>query len=691
MKICRFFLFLVCVAGLAPRASATQSIARDWNEQCLSAIRIDTPHPPAQARNLFSLSAVMYDAWAAYDTNGAVGFIYRGKQSADDIAAARHEAISYAAFQMLKERYAYSRSASNTLAALNVHMLALGYQTNNFSTNTSTPAGVGNSVYLAVSAWFINDGSRQTNGTPYPQTNSPVAYPDYPPEQGGYQYYNPPLVTGAPGISVLDVNRWQRLAITNALDQTGGATGPVQNYLGAQWLGVRPFALARTNPALPWIDPGPPPKLNGTNDALFRSSIVEMIRRSSELTPDDGVTMDISPGAFGNNSLGANDGHGHATNPVTELPYATNVVKRADFARCLAEFWADGPNSETPPGHWNVLANGVSDYPGFIKRLGGVGPVLDDLEWDVKVYFALNAGVHDAACACWSIKRFYEGWRPISGVRYMAQSGQSSVTNGTSYHTNGLPLIPDLIELVTQFTAQAGGRHAGLPPGKIAIFAWPGQPADPTNQHSGVKWIRGDTWLPYQRKTFVTPAFPGYMSGHSTFSRAGAEVLASVTGTPFFPGGMGIYNVVSNSFLTFEQGPSQTVQLQWATYYDAADQAGLSRIWGGIHPSADDLPARRAGSQAGLGAWALAQKYFDGSITNTPIVLTQRKLNANQMELRYETLRGFFYQLQSTANLNLPFTNEPSGSIQALDSTLAHTNAIAGDGKFFRVQRSFVP
>ena len=51
---------------------ATQSIARDWDEQILAAIRIDTPHPPAQARNLFSLSVCMYDAWAAYDTNGAL-------------------------------------------------------------------------------------------------------------------------------------------------------------------------------------------------------------------------------------------------------------------------------------------------------------------------------------------------------------------------------------------------------------------------------------------------------------------------------------------------------------------------------------------------------------------------------------------------------------------------------------------
>src|SRR5882762_6866258 len=98
MKCCRILLSLFCIGGFAVCASAAQSIARVWNEQALSAIRIDTPHPPVQARNLFHLSVVMYDAWAAYD-NVAVGYIYHDKQSASDVAAARREAISYAAWR----------------------------------------------------------------------------------------------------------------------------------------------------------------------------------------------------------------------------------------------------------------------------------------------------------------------------------------------------------------------------------------------------------------------------------------------------------------------------------------------------------------------------------------------------------------------------------------------------------------
>ena len=348
-------LGLVCTLGLGFGASATQSIARIWDEQALSAIRIDTPNPPVQARNLFHVSVCMYDAWAAYD-RVAVGYLFRDKHTATDVAAARREAISYAAYRLLKERYYYSRSSTNTLAALDAAMAGLGCDTNNFSLDTSTPAGVGNSVYAAVSAYFINDGARQTNGT------QAAPYPDYPTNQGGYVSANLALITGNPGdTTVSDPNRWQPLAVTNAADQNGFPASLIQKFLGAQWLGVRPFCLARTDPTQPWFNPGPQPRLNGPGDAQLRNEVMEVLRCSSELTPDDGVSLDISPGTFGNNTLGANDGTGHALNPATGQPYAPNIVKRGDFARVLAEFWADGPSSETPPGHWNVIANGVAD------------------------------------------------------------------------------------------------------------------------------------------------------------------------------------------------------------------------------------------------------------------------------------------------------------------------------------------
>src|SRR5947209_18648134 len=130
-KLC-LVLFFMC-ASTVLRATTTNSIARFWDEEILSAIRIDTPHPPAHARNLFSLSSCLYDAWAAYDTNGAVGYVYRGKHTAADIAAARREAISYAAYRLLRERHVYSRTAALTLAADDAQMVALGYDISNVS------------------------------------------------------------------------------------------------------------------------------------------------------------------------------------------------------------------------------------------------------------------------------------------------------------------------------------------------------------------------------------------------------------------------------------------------------------------------------------------------------------------------------------------------------------------------------
>ncbi len=679
----KFFAFgrvaLGCFVILLSDSLATPSIARVWNEQMLAAIRVDKPHPPVHARNLFSVSAAIYDAWTAYD-NVAVGFAYRGKHTAPDIVAARREAISYAAYRMLRERFALSLNASTTLAALDAQLTALGYSPGNSSTDPSTPAGVGNSVAAAVSAWFINDGARQLQ-----------SYADYPTNQGGYVSVNPHMATGFSGTNVVKVNRWQPLVIASALDQNGNPVGSYQSFLGAQWLGVRPFALSRTSSNVPWIDPGPPPQLNGAGDAEFRNGVVEVIRRSSELTPDDGVFIDISPGDFGNNDLGTNDGIGHSLNPATGSPYLPNVVRRGDFARVLAEFWADGPNSETPPGHWNVLANAVSDHPSLVKRIGGTGPVLDDLEWDVKLYFALNSAVHDAACAAWSLKRYYDGWRPMSAIRYMGQLGQSSDPLKPYYDPSGLPLVPNLIEIVTFTSSLPGKRHAGLPIGQAAILAWPGQPADPVNQHSGVRWISSAGWVPFQKKTFVTPAFPGYISGHSAFSRSAAEVMNAFTGSAFFPGGMATHTVSAGSSLTFENGPSQTLQLQWATYYDAADQAGLSRLWGGIHVSMDDLTGRVVGSQCGKGAWALAKQYFDGSIAQAPYQVAIRRVDPFQFELRCESVRGFYYKLQTTTDLRGPFMDDPAGFVQCLESPIVRLEPASASQKFYRYVRAMQP
>ena len=199
-------------------------------------------------------------------------------------------------------------------------------------------------------------------------------------------------------------------------------------------------------------------------------------------------------------------------------------------------------------------------------------------------------------------------------IRYLAGQGQSSDLNLPSYNSEGLPLVPGLIELITKQSSAPGQPLAALADhvGEIAIRAWRGNPQDPGTT-SGVGWILGERWVPYQKPTFVTPAFPGFVSGHSTFSRAAAEVLAAYTGSPYFPGGL-YEQTFAPGYLKFEGGPSKPVTLEWATYYDAADQAGISRLYGGIHIAADDFAGRRIGSRVGKQAWALAERYFAGAI-----------------------------------------------------------------------------
>ena len=576
------------------------SVARRWDEALLDAIRRALPNPPLHARNLFHLSAAMWDAWAAYDPT-ARGVFVTEKHTAPDVEAARREAISYAAYKVLSARFIKSVGGDASLSEFADVMDSLCYPLGATLALGNTPAAVGNRIADTILAAGKTDGSNESGG--------------YTPAD--YKPVNEPLVVdgGASG-HMTDPNRWQPLQIAHMISQNGiPVTNGVQQAVGTQWGNVTSFALPPGGPNGTPIDPGPPPRLGDpATDQELKNELVEVIRDSSLLDPSDPTTIDISPGSRGGNSLGANDGTGHPINPATGAPYPANVVNRADFGRIMAEFWADGPKSETPPGHWNVLANLVSDELDPDLQIGGTGSQVGRLEWDVKLYLALNGAVHDAAIAAWGLKGHYDSSRPISLIRYMGILGQSSDPAGPSYNPEGLPFVPGLIEVITPESSAPGQRHADLSGaiGHIAIRAWQGNPADPKASVGGVGWILAETWVPYQLPTFVTPAFPGYASGHSAFSRAAAEVLTGFTGSEYFPGGVSGYTIKAGS-LKFEKGPTTDIRLEWATYYDASDSAGQSRLWGGIHIQADDFTGRQIGSQCGREALALAERYFNGS------------------------------------------------------------------------------
>lgn len=644
-KKTKFFLLislslLFCLKTLQTQAME-KSIAREWNEVLLEAIRLDFARPTVHARNLFHSSIAMYDIWALFDDTADTFLLdkkvgefscflssldeqrYLNLPAPDSVI---DEAISYAMYRLILHRFANSNNPQLTQFIADNLMNDLGYDTNveTIDMDTASGAALGNYMAQCLIDFGFTDGSNEQNR----YTNS---------------YYLPinqaldPNLPGNPDI--FDPDRWQPLDLPITIDQSGNPIDGEIIFLSPEWGNVLPFSLTDnekttyirdSNEYHVYHDPGVP--------ALFSSSTEEYIWNnevvaiwSSHLDPSDDVMWDISPATIGNSdsfpttiaglrdfydrSGGGAADFGHVINPVTGQAYAPQLVPRGDYTRVLAEFWADGPDSETPPGHWFVILNElVNDHSSFQARFRGQGDVLDDLEWDVKAYFALSSALHDSAIAAWSIKGWYDYSRPISSIRYLQSLGQKSNPNDPdcAFNANGLSIEPGLIECVRAGDPLAGQSNQNV--GKIKLYAWRGPDfiQVPAVDTAGVGWILAENWWPYQRPSFVTPPFAGYVSGHSTFSRAAAEVLTMITGNEFFPGGMGEFAVEQNEFLVFEDGPSVSFTLQWATYRDASDQTSLSRIWGGIHPPVDDIPGRLIGEKVGVSAFNLAEKYFTG-------------------------------------------------------------------------------
>lgn len=637
---------LLALASMQTAASAQEhSVARMWSEAALESIRNDFARPTVHARNLFHISAAMYDSWAAYKSGADTYFLGNSFRNYDfnfeplaprvdfDVDKKIEETLSYACYRLLNYRFRNSPGYEESKEIYDTLFDDLGYDPNYESTDyiDGPPAALGNYIAQQIIAFGLQDESNEQNDyanlyyTPYNDILAPEGFGN-------------PLID--------DPNRWQPLALDVFQDQSGNII-PISTpqFLGPEWGRVVPFSLDEDDLQIlerdnqEWwcyLDPGAPPYLDtlsgGPMSEEYKWGFTMVSLWSSHLDANDLTAVDISPGVYGNitsfpNSIedyrdfykpleGGVTAQGYDVNPKTGEPYAEQIVKRGDFARVLAEFWADGPDSETPPGHWFTLLNYINDNPLLVKKYKGEGFVLSDLEWDVKSYFALGGAVHDAAVATWGIKGFYDYTRPISAIRYMAQQGQSSDPDLPSYSINGMPLIPGWVELVEENDPLRGFNNFNV--GKVKIWAWRGPDRiNPDTNIAGVGWILAEEWYPYQRPTFVTPPFAGYVSGHSTFSRAAAEMLTSFTGDPYFPGGLGEFLAPANEYLVFEDGPSEDITLQWATYRDAADQSGLSRIWGGIHPPADDIPGRKMGEIIGLKAFEKAEKYFLGRITST--------------------------------------------------------------------------
>ncbi|MEO0473876.1 MAG: T9SS type A sorting domain-containing protein, partial [Bacteroidota bacterium] len=548
----------------------------------------------------------------------------------EDPTTEQETAISYAAYRIISHRFQNSPGAIETLRIADSLFLALGHNPDNLSVDYANGSGaaLGNYIANCYIGFGMQDGANEAQ------------------EYSNQRYVpiNRPLDPTNPGNRLIfEPNNWQPLAFGLFIDQSGNPiAGEVPPFLSPEWGAVTPFALQLDDASLyyrdsfeykVYHDPGPPAmKEWGSIASEYNWGFLIVALWSSHVDPADSVKIDISPGSQGNLELsdypttieglrdfyldfeGGDISQGRDLNPATGQAYPPNVVYRGDYSRVLAEFWADGPDSETPPGHWFTILNYVNDHPSLQKRYKGEGPELDDLEWDIKAYFTLGGAMHDAAVTAWGIKGWYDYIRPISAIRMLADRGQCSNPNRPNYSPDGIPLVAGYIEEVMPGDSLAGQFQEHV--GKIKIRAWRGPDYidDPETDQAGVGWILVENWWPYQRPTFVTPNFAGYVSGHSTFSRAAAEVLTMLTGDPYFPGGVGEFVAKKNEFLVFEEGPSEDIVLQWATYRDASDQTSLSRIWGGIHPPVDDIPGRLIGREIGMDAFDYAERFISGSV-----------------------------------------------------------------------------
>jgi len=604
--VCALFLNFLSVESVAQELS----VAMRWSEVQLNCIRKDAARPTIQARNLYHAAISMYDAWAVYDNDATTVLLgktlgnysceFDGVPIPEDVQAAQEEAISFAMYRFLTYRYQpfaptpVDATANTWVLFMQGYvdglMNDLGYDVSNTSTDYSDgdPAKLGNYIALKMQEYGLQDGANQAN-------NYANLY---------YQTVNGNLFAQQPGNPLqYDGNRWQPLSLTTTLDQAGFPIANGAPALSAEWGRVTPFALTPDMKTVlqrdgndwdVYLDPGPPPFLDTTSmvetqwdEDFFRWGYINVIIWHSFHDVADGVMKDISPNSIGNidvstlpetfqeykdfyNTLqGGDPGIGYDINPVTGQPYDVNIVPRADYSRVLSEYWADGPNSETPPGHWFKNINNIAQHPLFEKRWEGQGEILADLEWDVRAYLALGGGIHDADPA-------------------------------------GIPLFPGYIEVIETGDPLAGANDEHV--GKIKLYTFRG-PVAATGQ-DGVGWIRGENWWTFQRRTFVTPPFPGYYSGHSTYSRTAAELLTRISGSEYYPGGMGEFFAAQDTYLAASPGPSVDVTLQWAKYADAADQCSLSRIYGGLHPPQDDIPGREVGLVVGPLAFDKAETFM---------------------------------------------------------------------------------
>lgn len=286
---------------------------------------------------------------------------------------------------------------------------------------------------------------------------------------------------------VKDINHWQPLLVN----------GKVQYFLVSHWPLVKPFAL----------------------------------QFASQFRPDPPFNLQDSPADF--------------KNQAHEILCFNETL--GDKEKAIAEYWDDGPNTYTPPGHWCEIAQFFCEKENYGNK---------DC---IKLFFALTNAMLDASIACWECKRQYDSVRPITAIHELYR-------------------------------------------GKI-IKAWGGPFKGPVE-------MDGKDWMPYQRPNFVTPPFPEHVSGHSTISKAAAFIINAYTKKEDFDGCF----LIKKGSSRIEPGktPSEDIMLKWPTISAAVAEAGISRLYGGIHFKRANELGQKLGFLVGKCGWEKALLYFNG-------------------------------------------------------------------------------
>jgi hypothetical protein len=376
-----------------------------------------------------------------------------------------------------------------------------------------------------------------------------------------YEPVNPDPTT------INDIARWTPENVP--IDPEDG--DPEQAFLTPKWGGVESFALpenADGSTDHEAVRPLPPQPFF---TEAFADATVDVEAGTIKLA--EAATIAGVDHAAGAEIAVTPDLVGTVINPefIAQAEHIVEIsANLSDEQKIIAEFWEDGSGTAFPPGTFMSFAHFVS--------------ARDDhsLDADAKLFLAMGNAVMDAGIATWDAKVHYDYVRPVRAIRDLGELG----------------LIGE--EGVDELTGERG--HV--------IEAWGG--IDPeTGAGLGTRTILAENFDTFQRpEADPSPPFAEYTSGHSGFSAAGAAVVRLFTGSDEFGGSVAF----TPGSTQFENGvPEETVELAWATFSEAADEAGLSRLYGGIHFEEGDVRGRELGREVGDAAFELAQSFVDGT------------------------------------------------------------------------------